>query len=179
VKFRRLINPFTEDLGVDLGTSNTLVYARGRGVVVNEPSVISFCRATGRVEAVGSAAKEMLGRTPKGVIAVEPLRGGVIAHLRATQTMFAHFIREALSAPLRSIVAVVRAALDRTPPELSADIVDRGIILTGGGALVRKLDVLLSAETGIAVSVAENPLLSVVYGAGMILGDARLLNRLT
>jgi rod shape-determining protein MreB and related proteins len=334
VRFRRLLHPFTEDLGVDLGTSNTLVYARGRGIVVNEPSVISFCVATGRVEAVGSPAKEMLGRTPRGVIAVEPLKGGVIAHLEATQVMLAHFIREArgggrvvvgvpgdsteierraveeaayragacgvrlvkeslaaavgagvsitdpagnmivdigsgttdvavislagvthelavrvagnvmdeaiidcvkqnhgleigkrtaervkkelgsacppdvplsaqargrdareglprtvvltdgeireaLSAPLRSIVAAVRGALDRTPPELSADIVDRGIILTGGGALVRKLDALLSAETGAAVSVAENPLLSVAYGAGMILEDARLLNRLT
>ena len=307
--------------------------------MVNEPSVISFSRATGRVEAIGSAAKEMLGRTPKGVIAVEPLRGGVIAHLEATQTMLAHFIREArgggrgarprvvvgvpgdsteierravedagyragarsvrlvkeplsaavgagirvadpagnmivdigsgttdvavislagvahelavrvagnemdeaiidcvkqnhgleigkrtaervkvelgsacppdeplsaqvrgrdareglprtvvltdgeireaLSGPIRSIVAVVRAALDRTSPELSADIVERGIILTGGGALVRKLDALLSAETGIAVSVAENPLLSVAYGAGKILGDPRLLSRLT
>ena len=88
-------------------------------------------------------------------------------------------IREALSASLRSIAAAVRAALDRTPPELSADIIDRGIVLTGGGALIRKLDVMLSAETGIAVSVAENPLLSVAYGAGMMLGDERLLNRLT
>lgn len=338
VTFSRFFNPFSEDLGVDLGTSNTLIYARGRGVVLNEPSVVSFNRATGKVEAVGSSAKEMLGRTPRGVVALEPLRDGVIAHLEATQTMLAHFIRkalsgargtrprvvvgipgdttqierravedaayragarsvrlvkeslaaavgaglpvgepvgnmivdvgsgttdvavvslagvayetvvrvagnemdeavieclkqnhglevgkrtaervkielgsalpldtplsaevrgrdpraglpktvvvtdgeirEALSAPLRSVVSAVRAALDRTPPELSADIVDRGIVLTGGGALLRRLDALLSAETGVAVTVAEDPLLSVARGAGRLLADPRLLNRL-
>ena len=66
----RFLNHFSEDLGVDLGTSNTLIYARGRGIVLNEPSVVSFNRATGAVEAVGSAAKEMLGRTPRGVVAL-------------------------------------------------------------------------------------------------------------
>lgn len=333
----RFLNPFRDDLGVDLGTSNTLIYARGRGVVLNEPSVISFNRATGAVEAVGSAAKEMMGRTPRGVVVLEPLRDGVIAHLEATQTMLAHFIRkalrdgrrarphvvigvpgdtteierravedaayragarsvrlvkealaaaigaglpvgdpagnmivdigsgttdvavislagvayetavrvagnemdeavveclkqnhglevgkqtaervkielgsalpldtplsaevrgrdpraglpktvvvtdgeirEALSAPLRSVISVVRSALDRTPPELSADIVDRGIVLTGGGALLRRLDARLSAETGLAVTAAEDPLLSVARGAGWLLADPRLPDR--
>jgi rod shape-determining protein MreB len=335
----RLLNHFSEDLGIDLGTSNTLVYARGRGIVVNEPSVVSFNRATGKVDAVGSAAREMLGRTPRGVVALEPLRDGVIAHLEATQAMLAHFIRkalrggrgtrprvvvgvpgdtteierravedaayragarsvrllkeslaaavgaglpvgesvanmvvdigsgttdvavislagvayettvrvagneldeavieclkqshglevgkrmaervkielgsalpldtplsaevrgrdlraglpktvvvtdgeirEALSAPLRPVVSAVRSALDRTLPELSADIVDRGIVLTGGGALLRRLDARLSAETGVAVRVAEDPLLSVARGAGRLLANPRLLDRLT
>lgn len=83
------------------------------------------------------------------------------------------------SAPLRTIVGAVRAALERTPPELSADIIEGGIVLTGGGALIRKLDALLAAETGTPVSVAENPLLAVAHGTGKILDDEHLLRRLT
>lgn len=332
-------NLFSDDFGIDLGTANTLIYAPGRGIVLNEPSVISFNRATGKVEAIGAAAREMQGRTPRGIVALEPLKDGVIAHLEATQVMLQHFIRkaqkggrwasprvvigvpgdtteierravkaaayrsrahsvhlvkeplaaavgagmsidepvghmvvdigsgttdiavislwgiayeqavrvagneidmaiidcvkrnhnldigkrmaerikieigsayaldeplstdvrgrsrpeglpktvvvgdeeirEAMSAPLSTIVAAVRGALERTPPELSADIMGRGIVLTGGGALIRKLDDLLANETGIPVRVAAHPLLSVAYGTGKILGDARLLSRLT
>lgn len=332
-------NLFADDLGIDLGTANTLIYALGRGIVLNEPSVIAFNRATGEVVAVGVAAKQMLGGTPRGIVALEPLKDGVIAHLEATQTMLRHFIckaqrggrwarprvvigvpgdtteierravenaahrasarsvhlvkeplaaalgagmsigepignmvvdigsgttdiavislsgvayeqavrvagnemneaiihcvkrnhhleigkrtaerikievgsacaldaplwtevrgrsrpeglpktvvvcdeeiREAMSAPLSTIVGAVRAALERTPPELSADIIGRGIVLTGGGALIRKLDALLASETGIPVRVASHPLLSVAYGTGKILCDARLLSRLT
>ena len=339
MSLRNLLNPFSNDLGIDLGTANTVVYASGRGIVVNEPSVVSLNQVTGKVEAVGSDAKEMLGRTPRGIIAVEPLKDGVIAHLEVTQMMLRHFIakaqngrrwasprvlvgvpgdtneierravedaayrakarsvylvkepvaaavgagmpinepagnmvvdigsgttdiavlslsgvayeqavrvagseldeavmhsvrqshgleigrrmaesikielgsacpldaplsmevrgrdareglprtvvvaddeiREAMSAPLRTIVGAVRAALERTPPELSADIIERGIVLTGGGALIRKLDALLAAETGIPVSAAADPLLAVAYGTGKILGDERLLARLT
>jgi rod shape-determining protein MreB len=339
MSLRHTFNPFSADLGIDLGTANTLVYARGCGVVVNEPSVISFNRATGKVEAGGGAAREMLGRTPRGIVALEPLKDGVIAHLEAAQAMLRYFIRkaqrgglgfrprvvigvpgdtteierravedaayrasarsvrlvkepiaaavgagmpigepagnmvvdigsgttdiavlslsgvayeqtvrvagnemdeaiihrvkqvhnleigkrtaerikitlgtacspdaplstevrgrdpreglprtvvvtdkevrEALAAPLGTIVGAVRAALERTSPELSADIIDRGIVLTGGGALIRKLDALLAAETGIPVSVAPDPLMSVAYGAGRILEDPRLLNQLT
>ena len=336
---RKLFNPFSNDLGIDLGTANTIVYARERGVVVNEPSVVSLNKVTGKVEAVGADAKEMLGRTPRGIAAVEPLKDGVIAHLEVTQMMLRHFIakaqngrrwvsprvvigvpgdtneierravedaayrararsvhlvkepvaaavgagmpigepagnmvvdigsgttdiavislsgvayeqavrvagneldeaiihrvkqshgleigkrmaerikielgsacpldaplsmevrgrdlreglpqtvvvtdgeiRAAMSATLRTIVGAVRAALERTPPELSADIIERGIVLTGGGALIRKLDRLLAAETGIPVSVAAEPLLAVAYGTGKILDDERLLSRLT
>lgn len=339
MSLRDFFHPFSDDLGIDLGTANTIIYARDRGIVVNEPSVVAFNRGTGRVEAVGSAAKQMLGRTPRGIVAVEPLKDGVIAHLEATQTMLQHFIRkaqkgglrvaprvvigvpgdtteierravedaayrararsvrlvkepvaaavgaglpigepvgnmvvdigsgttdiavlslsgvayeqavrvagnemdeaimhcvkqrhrlqigkrtaervkievgsalpldpplatevrgrairdglprtvvvtdeevrEALAAPLDMIVVAVRSALERTSPELSADIIDRGIVLTGGGALIRKLDALLAAETGIPVSVAADPLLSVAYGAGKIICDPRLLSRLT
>src|SRR3712207_646189 len=95
IRLRHIYNPFSDDLGIDLGTANTIVYARDRGVVVNEPSVVSFNRATGKVEAVGAAAREMLGRTPRGLVAVEPMKDGVIAHLEATQEMLRHFIEKA------------------------------------------------------------------------------------
>jgi rod shape-determining protein MreB len=86
-------------------------------------------------------------------------------------------VREALTDPLRQIVSAVRAALERVPPELSADIYDRGMVLTGGGAMLRNLDRRLESETGLPVLVAENPLTSVVVGAGMILSDLPLLRK--
>ena len=86
-------------------------------------------------------------------------------------------IREALADSVATIVNAVRMALERTPPELSADIVDRGIVLTGGGALLKKLDVRLMHETGLPVSMAEDPLSSVVLGAGAMLSDFNLLRR--
>jgi rod shape-determining protein MreB len=86
-------------------------------------------------------------------------------------------IREALSDSVMTIINAVRVALERTPPELSADIVDRGIVLTGGGALLKKLDVRLMKDTGLPVSLAEDPLSSVVLGAGAMLSDFDLLRR--
>ena len=86
-------------------------------------------------------------------------------------------IREALTEPLRQIVQAVRDSLERIPPELSADIYDRGVVLTGGGALLRNLDKRLREETGLPVLVAENPLTSVVMGAGMMLQDMALLKK--
>mgnify|MGYP003908279267 CR=1 FL=1 len=86
-------------------------------------------------------------------------------------------VREALSEPLRQIVQAVRDSLERIPPELSADIYDRGVVLTGGGALLRNLDKRLREETGLPVLVAENPLTSVVMGAGMMLQDMALLKK--
>jgi rod shape-determining protein MreB len=86
-------------------------------------------------------------------------------------------IREALAEPLRQIVQAVRDSLERIPPELSADIYDRGVVLTGGGALLRNLDKRLREETGLPVLVAENPLTSVVMGAGMMLTDLALLKK--
>jgi len=88
-------------------------------------------------------------------------------------------VREALSEPLRQIVQAVRDALERIPPELSADIYDRGVVLTGGGALLRNLDKRLREETGLPVLVAENPLTSVVLGAGKILTDLPLLRKVS
>jgi rod shape-determining protein MreB len=327
----------SSDLAIDLGTANTLVYARGRGVVVSEPSIVAINKVTNAVEAVGKDAKEMLGRTPGNIVAIRPMRDGVIANFEVTEKMLQHFIRkahngrswvsprvvigipseitqverravedsayrakasevylveeamaaaigaglpitephgnvvvdigggttdiavislggivysravrtagntmdeaiaefvkrkynlligertaeevkiqlgsacpfeepvsmevrgrnliegvprtiiirddevrEALDHSVTQIVNAVRVALERTPPELSADMIDRGIVLTGGGALLKNLDIRLTAETGLPVFVAEEPLTSVVLGAGKMLSDFALLKR--
>jgi rod shape-determining protein MreB len=138
----------SSDLAIDLGTANTLVYARGRGVVISEPSIVAINKATNLVEGV-----------PR-TITIRDLE-----------------VREALDPAVCLIVEAVRVALERTPPELSADIIDRGIVLTGGGALLRNFDKRLTAETGLPVSVAEDPLTSVVLGAGKMLSDFALLKR--
>ncbi|HXB54835.1 MAG TPA: rod shape-determining protein [Vicinamibacteria bacterium] len=329
----------SSDLAIDLGTANTLVYAKGKGVVVSEPSIVAVNRVTGKVEAVGKDAKEMLGRTPGNIVAIRPMKDGVIADFEITEKMLSYFIRrahnrntlvrpriiigipsevtqvekravkdsalkakasevylvdqamaaaigaglpitepsgnmvvdigggttdiavislagivysksvrvagnemdeaiiqytkkkynlligertaeqikleigsafpldepvtmeikgrdliegipktltitdaeirEALAEPISLIVNAVRVALERTPPELSADIVDRGIVLTGGGSLLKNLDKLLREETGLPVSVAEDPLSSVVLGTGKMLSDFDLLRKIS
>jgi rod shape-determining protein MreB len=329
----------SSDLAIDLGTANTLVYAKGKGVVVSEPSIVAVNRISGKVEAVGKDAKEMLGRTPGNIVAIRPMKDGVIADFEITEKMLSHFIRrahnrntlvrpriiigipsevtqvekravrdsalkakasevylvdqamaaaigaglpitepsgnmvvdigggttdiavislagivysksvrvagnemdeaiiqytkkkynlligertaeqikleigsafpldepvtmeikgrdliegipktltvtdaeirEALNEPISLIVNAVRVALERTPPELSADIVDRGIVLTGGGSLLKNLDKLLREETGLPVSVAEDPLSSVVLGTGKMLSDFDLLRKIS
>ena len=340
MNLRSLVNLsfLSDDLAIDLGTANTLVYAKGRGIVVSEPSIVAVNRVTGKVEAVGRDAKEMLGRTPGNIVAIRPMKDGVIADFEFTEKMLSHFIhrahnrstlvrprivigipsevtqvekravkdsalkakasevylvdqamaaaigaglpitepsgnmvvdigggttdiavislagivyaksvrvagnemdealiqyikkkynllvgersaeqikfeigsafpldepmtmeikgrdliegipktltvtdaeiREALQEPVSIIVNAVRVALERTPPELSADIVDRGIVLTGGGSLLRNLDRLLREETGLPVSVAEDPLCSVVLGTGKMLSDFDLLRKI-
>jgi rod shape-determining protein MreB len=341
MNLRSLLNLsfLSDDLAIDLGTANTLVYAKGRGIVVSEPSIVAVNRVTGKVEAVGRDAKEMLGRTPGNIVAIRPMKDGVIADFEITEKMLSHFIhrahnrstlvrprivigipsevtqvekravkdsalkakasevylvdqamaaaigaglpitepsgnmvvdigggttdvavislagivysksvrvagnemdealiqyikkkynllvgersaeqikfeigsafpldepmtmeikgrdliegipktltvtdaeiREALQEPVSIIVNAVRVALERTPPELSADIVDRGIVLTGGGSLLRNLDRLLREETGLPVSVAEDPLSSVVLGTGKMLSDFDLLRKIS
>jgi len=121
---RSVFSLFSSDLAIDLGTANTLVYAKGKGIVVNEPSIVAINKNSAEVVAVGKEAKDMLGRTP---------------------------------------------------PELSADISDRGIVLTGGGALLKNLDKRIREETGLPVSIADDPLASVVLGTGKMLSDFRLL----
>jgi rod shape-determining protein MreB len=330
---------FATDIAIDLGTANTCVFARGRGIVLNEPSIVAFNTAKGSIEAVGTEAHEMLGRTPANIKPVRPLKDGVIADFDAAEKMLMHFVRkvtgrtalrrprlvigvppeitqverravkdsgfrvkasevhlvdepmaaaigsglpiteaagnmiidigggttdiavislagtvygrslrvagnaldeaimqfmrrnhnllvgertaewikcevgsaapldhpltvevkgrhllegvprtvtitdgevrEALAEPIRTIVHAVRDALERVPPELSADIFDRGVVLTGGGALLRNLDKRLREETGLPVLVAENPLTSVVLGAGKMLTDLALLRKVT
>jgi rod shape-determining protein MreB len=331
------MSSFATDVAIDLGTANTCVFARGRGIVINEPSIVAFNTATGEVEAVGQEAYDMLGKTPPNIKAVRPMKDGVIADFDAAEKMLMHFVRkahgkrpllrprlvigvppeitpverravkdsgfrvkasevhlvdepmaaaigaglpvseavgnmivdigggttdiavismagtvygrslrvagdamteaiatylkracnlvigektaeaikielgsaapldlpltmevkgrhvsegvprtvtlcdqqvrEALSDPLRQIVDAVRDSLERIPPELCADIYDRGIVLTGGGAMIRNLDKRLADETGLPILIAENPLTSVVTGAGMILSDLHLMKK--
>ena len=330
---------FSRDLAIDLGTANTLVYARGKGIVVNEPSIVVINKTTNEVEAVGKEAKEMLGRTPGNIVAVRPMRDGVIADFKVTERMLEYFIhkahnrkmlvrprivigvpseitpvekravqdsayrakasevhlveqammaaigaglpitepsgnmivdigggtadiavislsgivysrsvrvagnemddaimhylkrkfnlligertaeqikieigsafplekplsmevkgrdliegvpktltvvdaeiREALSECVDTMVNAIRVALERTPPELSADISDHGIVLTGGGALLRNLDKRIREETGLPVSIADDPLTSVVLGTGKLLSDFKLLRKVS
>lgn len=332
-----LLSLFSSDLAIDLGTANTLVFERNKGIVVNEPSIVAMHKTSGSVEAVGAEAKEMLGRTPEQITAIRPMKNGVIADFKATSHMLNHFIRkahnrkrlvhprivigvpseitpveqravrdacanasdvymvqqpvmaavgaglpvaepvgnlivdigggttdvavislagivyshsvrvagdamdeaivdhlrrkhnlligdrtaesvkiqvgsasplanpirmevrgrellrgipgtatvtdteirEALSGCVASIVDAIRAALERTPPELSADICDHGIVLAGGGALLKNLDMRIRHETGLSVAVAEEPLTSVVIGAGKMLQDFALLRRIS
>jgi rod shape-determining protein MreB len=329
----------SSDLAIDLGTANTLVYAKGKGIVVSEPSIVAVNRVTGKVDAVGRDAKDMLGRTPGNIVAIRPMKDGVIADFEITEKMLSHFIhrahnrstlvrprivigipsevtqvekravkdsalkakasevylvdqamaaaigagmpitepsgnmivdigggttdiavislagivyakavrvagnemdeaiiqyikknynlligertaeqikieigsafpleerltmqvkgrhliegvpktititdeeiREALADTVNVIVDAVRVALERTPPELAADIVDRGIVLTGGGSLLRNLDKRLREETGVPVAIAEDPLTSVALGAGKTLSDFALLRKLS
>ncbi len=332
---------FSNDLAIDLGTANTLIYVRGQGIVLSEPSVVAVQKSgnTKRVLAVGKEAKEMLGRTPGSIVAIRPMKDGVIADFEVTEAMLRHFIqkvhnrkalvrprimicvpygitevekravresaesagareiylieepmaaaigaglpitepsgnmivdigggttevavislagivysqsvrvagdkmdeaiiqylkrkhnlligertaerikvtvgnaypsdemeimevkgrdqlagvpktlevnsdeiREAIVEPVNQIVEGVRVALERTPPELAADIVDRGIVLTGGGALLRGLDTLLREETGLPVLVAEDPLSCVVLGSGKALEEIDTLRVVT
>jgi rod shape-determining protein MreB len=338
MNFRSLFGFFSSDLAIDLGTANTLVYAKGRGIVVNEPSIVALDKNNKRVLAVGREAKEMLGRTPADIVAVKPMKDGVIADFDVTEVMLKYFIklahkrnhllsprivigipaeitqvekravqesalrakasevylveqamvaavgaglpiteacgnmivdigggttdiavislsgivysrsvrvagnemdeaiiqyikrkhnlligertaesikmqigsaaplerpltteikgrnliegvpktvtigdeeiREALSDSIGIIINAIKVALERTPPELSADIMDRGIVLTGGGALLKRFDKRISNETGLPVFIAEDPLSSVVLGTSKMLTDFKLLRRI-
>jgi len=97
-----VLSMFTSDLAIDLGTANTCVFAQGRGIVLNEPSIVAFNTAKGEVEAVGTEAHEMLGRTPPNIRAVRPLRDGVIADFDAAEKMLVHFVRKAMGRLSRS-----------------------------------------------------------------------------
>ena len=332
-----LLSFFSSDLAIDLGTANTLVFERNKGIVVNEPSIVALRKGSDEVEAVGAEAKEMLGRTPEQITAVRPMKNGVIADFKATSYMLTHFIqkahrrkrlvhprivigvpseitpverravreacanasevhlveqpvmaavgagmpitepvgnfivdigggttdvavislagvvyahsvrvagnamderiiefckrkhnlligertaeavkiqigsafplanemrmevrgrdlvrgvpaavaltdaeiREALSPCITAILNVIKVALERTPPELSADISDFGLVLTGGGALLKNLDTRIRKETGLPVSIADDPLTSVVMGAGKMLDDFAVLRRVS
>ena len=332
--FKNILGYFSNDLSIDLGTANTLIYVRSRGIVLNEPSVVAIREEPGRggkvLEAVGQEAKNMLGRTPGNITAIRPLKDGVIADFNVTEKMLQYFIKkaagsryfqpsprvlvcvpygstqverrairesaegagarkvylveepmaaaigagmpvheargsmvldvgggtsevavislngivyaasvriggdkfdeaitnyvrrnygiligeataeriketvgsaypgqevkeisvkgrnlsegvprsftlnsneilEALQEPLQGIVGTVKAALEQTPPELGADVAERGIVLTGGGALLIDLDKLLTEETGLPVVIADEPLTCVARGGGRIL----------
>ena len=95
MNLRSIFSVFSSDLAIDLGTANTLVYARGKGIVLNEPSIVAINKITGDVEAVGREAKEMLGRTPGNIVAIRPLKDGVIADFKVTEKMLNNFIQKA------------------------------------------------------------------------------------
>ncbi len=330
---------FSNDLAIDLGTANTLVNVRGEGIVLREPSVVALNSQTNEVQAVGMEAKQMLGRAPGSIIAIRPMKDGVIAHFDVTEKMIRHFIqkvhnnrktlvrprvviavpsgitqvekravrdsaeaagarevflieepmaaaigvglpvqeptgnmiidigggttevaiismsgivysksiriagdemddsiinyikrkynlligertaeevkinigsaypmekpmtmevkgrdlvagipktleisdeeiREALTETFGTIVEAVKIALERTPPELAADIVDKGVVVSGGGSLIKGLDILLKEATGLPITLADDPLSAVALGAGVVLNDAKLLKKI-
>ena len=336
---RFILRYFSRDIGIDLGTANTLVFVRGKGIVLREPSVVAIRRDTGDILAVGEEAKRMIGRTPGNIVAIRPMKDGVIADFDVTQTMLRHFIlkayrrksilkpqvvvcvpsgvtevekravldatnqagaREAflieepmaaaigaglpveeptgsmivdvgggttevaiislggivtsksirvagdemdeaivqhikknynlligertaedikitvgtaflteekeketmqirgrdlvtglpktqtisaqeiqlsLADPVTSIIEAIKITLEKSPPELAADIMDKGIVMTGGGALLHGLDSLVSKETGMPVIITENSLDCVALGTGKVLGEIELLKR--
>ncbi len=331
---------FSSDLAIDLGTANTLVFVKGRGISLREPSVVAINSQTNEVQAVGAEAKQMLGRASGNIQTIRPMKDGVIAHFDVTQQMIREFIkkvhnnrkslvrprvvitapsgitqvekravrdsaesagarevflveepmaaalgvdlpieepsghmiidigggttevavismsgivfsksvrvagdemdeaiinyvkrkynlligermaeeikiqigsaypldqritmevkgrdlvagipktlvlsdeevREALQETFSTIVEAVKIALERTPPELAADIVDKGVVVTGGGSLIRGLDILLRESTGLPITLAEDPLSAVALGAGKLLSDPKLLKKVT
>ena len=341
--FDSLLGLFSKDLAIDLGTANTLVYVKGKGIVSNEPSVVAVhrdARGSKKVIAIGEEAKNMLGKTPGNIIAIRPLKDGVIADFEITEAMLKYFIqkihnkrsyarprivisipsgitpverravkesaesagarevylieepmaaaigvglpitepsgnmivdigggttevavislsgivycnsvrvagdkidegiiqyikrkynlligertsemikinigsaypgpaneeltmeikgrdlvggipktleissneiREAISEPVNAIVDAVRVALERTPPELASDIVDKGIVLSGGGAMLRNLDILIKEVTRLPVIIADNPLTAVAEGTGKALDEITLLKEI-
>src|SRR5919201_1429735 len=244
------------ELAIDLGTANTLVFVRGRGIVVFEPSVVAIDDLNGNVEAVGEEARRMIGRTPAAIRAIRPLRHGVITDFAVTAAMLRYFIgrfggggafsrvvlcvpsgitkveraaveeatlaagarkvslieepmaaaigaglpvaealetdvagrdrltgllrrqtlgseeiRAALEQTVASIIDAVVRTLETTPPELAADISSRGIVLAGGGSLLRGIDRRLADQTGVPVIHAEAPLECVALGAGASLEE--------
>jgi len=329
----------SSDLAIDLGTANTLVFVKGKGIVLNEPSVVAIQKDTGKVLKVGKEAKIMVGRTPGNIMAIRPMKDGVIADFKYTEAMLRYFIqkvhnrkslirpriiisvpsgvtqverravrdsaqsagarevylieepmaaaigaglpiteasgnmvidigggttdiaiislagivysksvrtggnkmdeaiiqaikkkynllvgertaeeikieigsaypmnenkqievkgrdlvsgipktivineeeiRDALDEVVSQIVEGVKAALENTPPELSADIVDKGIVLAGGGALLRGLDILLREETSLPITIADDPLSTIVLGAGQVLNELELLRQIS
>jgi len=337
----RLMNMFSNDLAIDLGTASTLIYVKGKGIVTNEPSVVAVKRDGGsqRVLAVGTDAKAMLGKTPGNISAIRPLKDGVIADFEVTEEMLKYFIakvhnrkffvrpriivgvpsgitqvekravkesaysagasevylleepmaaaigaglpitepsgnmivdigggtseiavislagivrsksirvggdkldqviaqyikrkynlsigtgvsenikmhfglplpddeiskmeikgsnlitgipttleidgqeiREAMNEPIASLIDAVKHVLETTPPELAADLVDKGIVLAGGGALIKNLDIILREETMLPVTIADDPLTCVVKGAGRLLDEMTLLKEVT
>ena len=342
--FDFILGKFSNDLAIDLGTANTLVYVRGKGIVLNEPSVVAVhknAKGEKKVLAVGAEAKKMLGRTPGNIVAIRPMRDGVIADFDITEAMLRHFIlsvhnrrtlvrpriivsipsgitqverravretvesagareiylieepmaaaigaglpitepissmivdmgggttevavislagivysksvrvagdkiddeivqylkrkyglligersgelikttignafpepgqevltmevkgrdlisgipkiveinsdeiREAIMEPISIIIDAIKDALENTPPELAGDIVDRGIVLTGGGALLKNIDLLIREETGLPITIADDPLSTVARGAGIALDQLDVLKEVT
>ncbi|MDD4981041.1 MAG: rod shape-determining protein [Candidatus Omnitrophica bacterium] len=337
--FNFILGLFSNDMGIDLGTATTLVYVKGEGVVLCEPSVVAIEKGTSHVLAVGEEAKRMLGRTPGNIVAIRPMKDGAIIDFEITEAMLRYFIkkvhhrrvlvrpriviaipsgiteverravkdsaeragarevflieepiaaaigvglpiqepvgnmiidigggtteiavislagvvfskslpiggdemdeavieylkktynlmvgertaedikikigsaypleqelsqevkgrdlitglpkavtvtseeiREALQEPLRAIVEVAKISLERTPPELAADLIEHGIVMAGGGSLLRGMDKIISEETGLPVHIADDPLTAVAVGTGKVLDEIRYLKKVT
>nr|CAH7731488.1 unnamed protein product [Callosobruchus chinensis] len=111
----------------------------------------------------------MLGKTPREIEAIRPLKDGAIADFKSTEELLKYFIRKSLLKPVHQIISAIRTALESTPPELSSDIVDRGIILSGGGGLLRNLGKVISETTKLPVGVADDPLCCVALGSKKVL----------
>src|SRR5919197_569860 len=215
------------DVAVDLGTANTVVYVRGRGIVLSEPSVVAIDQRTGEVHAVGADAQLMIGRTPATISADRPLRVGgydlddaITNYIRLEHRMAigsqsaeaiklavgsaaplaeelstrirgrdllsglpreieleSQEVRRAVESPLTDIMAAIHDTLEVTPPELSADIARHGIMLAGGGALLRGFADRVHRETGMPVTIADAPLTCVASGAGQSLEELDRLGR--
>ena len=224
-----IINWISGDIAIDLGTANTLIWLKGKGVVINEPSIVARTIHDDNIVAVGDEAKAMLGRTHRDLETIRPLQDGVIADFKMTDGMDESIlqwfrnehkleiglgmsesikksvgsamqmstktisvrgqdlvtgipktievssdeIRQALKDPVNAIVEAVKRCLEQTPPELAADILERGIIVAGGGSLLRGIDQIIRERTNVPVNVAEDPLLSVVRGTGMVLENLK------
>src|SRR5438477_66382 len=223
---KRCFGVFSKDMGMDLGTCNTLVYVRGEGIVLSEPSVVAVRKGTNKVlldgKAVGATAKEMIGKTPGNIVAVRPMRNGVIAdfdideaimqHLRRAYnlqigeqtaerikievgslypleqeltlevsgrdvmammprkvTITSEEIREAMKEPFEAIIHAIKETLEETPPELAADLTERGITMAGGGSLIRGIDRAIRKEIDVPVRLAEDPLTCVARGTGLVI----------
>ena len=174
---KRLKGLFSNGLSIDLGTANTLVYVREKGIILDQPSVVAIKTHAGQrtVVAVGSDAKKMLGRTPGNISAIRPLKDGVIADFQVTEEMLKHFIQEVHEdsyvrpSPRVLVCVPCQSTLEVSPPEVSADMSERGSVLTGGGALLRDIEVLISSQTGVLVIVAEDPITCVARGGGRAL----------
>src|SRR5688572_21433857 len=147
------LSSFASDIAIDLGTANTCVYARGRGIVVNEPSIVAFNTVKGEVEAVGQEAYEMLGRTPPNITAVRPMKDGVIADFDAAEKMLAHFVRKATGKrPLLRPRLVIGVPPEITPVERRA-VKDSGFRVKASE--VHLVDEPMAAAIGAGLPVSE------------------------
>src|SRR3989304_401025 len=171
----KLFGAFSHDIGIDLGTANTLVWVRGKGVVIREPSAVARNKKTKEILAIGSSAKKMLGRAPATIETIRPLKDGVIADFDATAAMLSFYIkkvhesgggipksiklatseiREALAPVVQEIIGNIVDTLEETPPELVSDIMERGIVMAGGGSLLPGVDKMVSEATKMPVWIA-------------------------